>query len=69
MIQGCDFYIIYSLCRAVLYSESQKFQYTIQQRTQDIPDARTYLLTLKEIRSKYVLLLLIYFGKLVAFYV
>ena len=64
MIQGCDLYITYSLCRAGLYSESQKFLYTIQQRTQGIPDARTYLLTLKEIRNKYVLRLVMYFGKL-----
>lgn len=33
-------------------SESQKIQQTIIQRTQGIPDARTYLLTLKEIRVK-----------------
>lgn len=41
-------------CRADLFSESQRIQYTIQTRTQGIPDARTYLLTLKEIRIKYV---------------
>ncbi|KAJ7956927.1 MALE GAMETOPHYTE DEFECTIVE 1 [Quillaja saponaria] len=38
--------------KADLFSESQRIQYTIQTRTQDIPDARTYLLTLKEIRIK-----------------
>lgn len=43
-------------CRAGLFSESQRIQYTIQTRTQDIPDARSYLLALKEIRIKYVLL-------------
>ncbi|KAF8405911.1 hypothetical protein HHK36_007989 [Tetracentron sinense] len=37
---------------ADLFSESQRIQYTIQTRTQGIPDARTYLLTLKEIRIK-----------------
>lgn len=35
-----------------MFSESQRIQYTIQTRTQDIPDARTYLLTLKEIRIR-----------------
>ncbi|MCL7029624.1 hypothetical protein MKW94_013005 [Papaver nudicaule] len=38
--------------KAQLFSESQRIQFTIQQKTQDIPDARTYLLTLKEIRIK-----------------
>ncbi|KAH7688426.1 Tropomyosin domain-containing protein [Dioscorea alata] len=38
--------------KADLFSESQRIKYTIQQRTQDIPDARTYLLTLQEIRGK-----------------
>lgn len=38
--------------KAGLFSESQRIQYTIQTRTQGIPDARTYLLTLKEIRIK-----------------
>ncbi|MBA0687010.1 hypothetical protein Goari_014573, partial [Gossypium aridum] len=38
---------------ADLFSESQRIQYTIQTRTQDVPDARTYLLTLKDIRIKY----------------
>ncbi|KAK2991868.1 hypothetical protein RJ640_013043 [Escallonia rubra] len=38
--------------KADLFSESQRIQYTIQTRTQDIPDARTYLLTLREIRIK-----------------
>ncbi|CAL5417956.1 unnamed protein product [Camellia sinensis] len=37
---------------ADLFSESQRIQYTIQTRTQDIPDARTYLLTLREIRIR-----------------
>ncbi|KAM1709791.1 hypothetical protein FF1_000275 [Malus domestica] len=37
---------------ADLFSESQRIKHTIQSRTQDIPDARTYLLTLKEIRIK-----------------
>ncbi|KAH7859862.1 hypothetical protein Vadar_006400 [Vaccinium darrowii] len=35
-----------------LFSESQRIQCTIQTRTQDIPDARTYLSTLKEIRIR-----------------
>lgn len=39
--------------RADLFSESQRIQYTIQTRTTGILDARTYLLTLKEIRLKY----------------
>ncbi|PIA47871.1 hypothetical protein AQUCO_01400456v1 [Aquilegia coerulea] len=38
--------------KAELYSESQRIQFTIQSRTQNIPDARTYLETLKEIRIK-----------------
>ncbi|XP_021759011.1 probable ATP synthase 24 kDa subunit, mitochondrial [Chenopodium quinoa] len=38
--------------KADLFSESQRIQYTIQTRTQNIQDARTYLLTLKEIRLK-----------------
>ncbi|KAE8694130.1 putative ATP synthase 24 kDa subunit [Hibiscus syriacus] len=38
--------------KAGLFSESQRIQYTIQTRTQDIPDVRTYLLALKEIRIK-----------------
>ncbi|XP_062148851.1 probable ATP synthase 24 kDa subunit, mitochondrial [Alnus glutinosa] len=38
--------------KAGLFSESQRIQYTIQTRTQDIPDARSYLLALKEIRIK-----------------
>ncbi|KAF5208446.1 Male gametophyte defective [Thalictrum thalictroides] len=38
--------------KAELYSESQRIQFTIQSRTQNIPDARTYLETLKEIRVK-----------------
>lgn len=38
--------------KANLFSESQRIQYTIQTRTHGIPDARTYLLTLKEIRLK-----------------
>ncbi|KAE8697392.1 putative ATP synthase 24 kDa subunit [Hibiscus syriacus] len=38
--------------KAGLFSESQRIQYTIQTRTRDIPDVRTYLLTLKEIRIK-----------------
>ncbi|XP_042430666.1 probable ATP synthase 24 kDa subunit, mitochondrial isoform X1 [Zingiber officinale] len=38
--------------KADLLSESQKIKYIIDQQTQDIPDARTYLLTLQEIRIK-----------------
>ncbi|XP_068640070.1 probable ATP synthase 24 kDa subunit, mitochondrial [Aristolochia californica] len=38
--------------KADLFSESQRIQYTIQTRTQGIQDARTYLLTLQEIRIK-----------------
>ncbi|XP_044483798.1 probable ATP synthase 24 kDa subunit, mitochondrial [Mangifera indica] len=38
--------------KAGLFSESQRIHYTIQSRTEGIPDARTYLLTLKEIRIK-----------------
>ncbi|KAJ8477443.1 hypothetical protein OPV22_021170 [Ensete ventricosum] len=38
--------------KANLFSESQRIKYTIEQQTQGIPDARTYLLTLQEIRIK-----------------
>ncbi|KAL2907281.1 putative ATP synthase 24 kDa subunit mitochondrial [Bienertia sinuspersici] len=38
--------------KAELFSESERIKYTIETRTQGIPDARTYLLTLKEIRVK-----------------
>ncbi|XP_004288113.1 PREDICTED: probable ATP synthase 24 kDa subunit, mitochondrial [Fragaria vesca subsp. vesca] len=38
--------------KADLFSESQRIAFTIESRTKDIPDARTYLLTLKEIRIK-----------------
>ncbi|XP_065875140.1 probable ATP synthase 24 kDa subunit, mitochondrial [Euphorbia lathyris] len=38
--------------KADLFSESQRIKYTIDTKTKDIPDARTYLLTLKEIRIK-----------------
>ncbi|KAL9252876.1 putative ATP synthase 24 kDa subunit, mitochondrial [Drosera capensis] len=38
--------------KANLFSESERIKYTIQTRTQDIPDARTYLSTLQEIRVK-----------------
>ncbi|KAG1327821.1 putative ATP synthase 24 kDa subunit, mitochondrial [Cocos nucifera] len=38
--------------KADLFSESQRIKYTIEQQTQGIPDARTYLLTLQEIRIK-----------------
>ncbi|KAK7266039.1 hypothetical protein RIF29_18678 [Crotalaria pallida] len=38
--------------KARLSSESQHIQESIETQTQDIPDARTYLLTLKEIRIK-----------------
>lgn len=44
-----------AFCRANLLSESQDILETIDLATHDIPDARTYLLTLKEIRSKYVM--------------
>lgn len=38
--------------KAGLFSESERIKYTIETRTKEIPDARTYLLTLKEIRIK-----------------
>ncbi|CAA6667592.1 unnamed protein product [Spirodela intermedia] len=38
--------------RAGLFSESERIKYTIEERTQGIQDARTYLLTLKEIRVR-----------------
>ncbi|EPS58885.1 hypothetical protein M569_15927, partial [Genlisea aurea] len=38
--------------KAELYSESQKIKYAIESRTHDIPDARSYLLVLKDIRAK-----------------
>jgi hypothetical protein len=43
-----------SKCRAGLLSESQRIKYTIETFTKGIPDARTYLKTLEEIRKKYV---------------
>ncbi|KAF5751831.1 ATP synthase 24 kDa subunit mitochondrial [Tripterygium wilfordii] len=38
--------------KAGLFSESERIKYTIETRTEGILDARTYLLTLKEIRIK-----------------
>lgn len=38
--------------KADLFSESQRIKYTIETRTQGVQDARTYLLTLQEIREK-----------------
>ncbi|MQL73025.1 hypothetical protein Taro_005378, partial [Colocasia esculenta] len=38
--------------KAGLFSESERIKYTIEERTQGISDARTYLLTLKEIRVR-----------------
>ncbi|KAG6775479.1 hypothetical protein POTOM_018935 [Populus tomentosa] len=38
--------------KAGLLSESQRIQYTIEEETKDIPDARTYFLQLQEIRIK-----------------
>ncbi|CAA2934699.1 probable ATP synthase 24 kDa subunit, mitochondrial [Olea europaea subsp. europaea] len=38
--------------KADLFTESQRIKYTIESRTQGIPDARSYLLALKEIRIK-----------------
>ncbi|KAL2232079.1 UNVERIFIED_CONTAM: putative ATP synthase subunit, mitochondrial [Sesamum indicum] len=38
--------------KADLFSESQRIKYTIETRTQDIADARSYLLALKDIRMK-----------------
>ncbi|KAL6527229.1 hypothetical protein OROGR_016319 [Orobanche gracilis] len=38
--------------KAGLFSESQRIKYTIETRTKDIPDARSYLLALKDIRVK-----------------
>ncbi|KAG5241708.1 hypothetical protein OIU77_002594 [Salix suchowensis] len=38
--------------KAGLFSESQRIQCTIEEETQDIPDARTYFLKLQEIRTK-----------------
>jgi hypothetical protein len=43
-----------SKCRAGLLSDSQRIKYTIETFTKGIPDARTYLNTLQEIRKKYV---------------
>lgn len=45
---------VLSTCRADLFSESQRIKFTIESRTQGIPDARSYLLALKDIRVKYV---------------
>ncbi|KAG5136627.1 hypothetical protein JHK82_021358 [Glycine max] len=44
--------------KASLLSESQDILSTIEIETQDIPDARTYLLTLKEIRVKCVMMMI-----------
>ncbi|KAL0440348.1 UNVERIFIED_CONTAM: putative ATP synthase subunit, mitochondrial [Sesamum latifolium] len=41
-----------NMTRADLFSESQRIKYTIETRTQDIADARSYLLALKDIRMK-----------------
>lgn len=38
--------------KADLFSESQRIKYTIETRTQDIPDARSYLLALQDIRAR-----------------
>ncbi|XP_073285749.1 probable ATP synthase 24 kDa subunit, mitochondrial [Primulina huaijiensis] len=38
--------------KADLFSESQRIKFTIETRTQGIPDARSYLLALKDIRVK-----------------
>ncbi|KAL0288301.1 UNVERIFIED_CONTAM: putative ATP synthase subunit, mitochondrial [Sesamum radiatum] len=38
--------------KADLFSESQRIKYTIETRTQDIADVRSYLLALKDIRMK-----------------
>lgn len=38
--------------KADLFSESQRIKFTIESRTQGIPDARSYLLALKDIRVK-----------------
>lgn len=38
--------------KANLFSESQRIEYTIKTRTEGIEDARTHMLTLKEIRIK-----------------
>lgn len=48
--------ISFAFCRANLLSESQDILSTIETDTQDIPDARTYLLTLKDIRIKCVVI-------------
>lgn len=45
-----------NICRANLQSESEKIKEAIDTQTNEIPDARTYLLTLKEIRIKYAYL-------------
>ncbi|KAE9455181.1 hypothetical protein C3L33_12932, partial [Rhododendron williamsianum] len=50
-------------CWSDLLSESQRIQYTIETQTQAIPDARTYLLTLKEIVREIPLVHLIVFGR------
>nr|GEV90158.1 retrovirus-related Pol polyprotein from transposon TNT 1-94 [Tanacetum cinerariifolium] len=39
--------------KANLFSESQRFRFTIKQRTDEIQDARSYLLALKDIRLKH----------------
>lgn len=57
-----SYLIKFVICRADLFSESQRIKYTIEQQTQGIPDARTYLLMLQEIRIKYIqLMALLYF--------
>ncbi|KMZ60647.1 Mitochondrial ATP synthase [Zostera marina] len=38
--------------KANLFTEAQRIEFTIKQKTEGIPDARTYLITLKEIRVK-----------------
>lgn len=45
--------IISHVCRANLLSESEIIKFNIEVETHEIPDARTYLLKLKEMRVKY----------------
>lgn len=45
--------LLLSKCRADLLSDSQRIKYTIETFTKGIPDARTYLNTLQQLRIKY----------------
>lgn len=46
------FRAFFLVCRADMFSESQRIKYDIENETKEIPDARAYLLKLKDIRTR-----------------